>query len=187
METPVATISPSVTEIPASIPPPGGSSWPTPRPASQLVSELPPNPYVQTDVAPRSEPDATAAFIDSSAIVALVDRDDASHAAAVEAYRGLVASGYKLFTTNYVVAEAFDLLSTGVGPNVARRWLRENKLPVYHADERDERKARGLVIRSERRRGLSLTDAVSMVAMERLHVLDAFTLDASFLEPDAPG
>ena len=137
------------------------------------------------DLAPAEEPSPAdphpAVFIDSSAIVALVDGDDASHPAAVEAYRGLVDAGYKLFTTNYVINEAFDLLSAGVGPAVARQWLRETTLAVYHADEQDERRARRLVGRAEGNRGLSLTDAVSLVAMERLEVADAFAVDPSFL------
>ena len=122
-----------------------------------------------------------AVFVDSSAIVALVDRDDAALGAATAAYRDLVAAGYRLFTTNYVVAETFDLLSSGVGPAVARRWLRDSKLAVYHADQGDERKAWALVARSEGKRGPSLTDAISLVVMGRLEVADAFAVDPNFL------
>jgi len=122
-----------------------------------------------------------AIFVDSSAIVALVDRDDSAHAAAVAAYGNLLAQGYKLFTTNYVIAEAFDLLSTGVGPDVARRFLRDCKLAIYHADEADERRAKRVVLRQTGPNGLTLTDAVSFVVMERLAVADAFAVDPGFL------
>ena len=124
------------------------------------------------------------AFVDSSAIVALVDRTDATHQAAVDAYRDLVAQGYRLFTTNHVVAETVDLLIEGVGPDIARRWLRDHRLPVYHADEDDERRARALVISSRSQRGLSFTDAVSMVVMEKFAVADAFAVDANFLSDE---
>jgi len=146
------------------------------------------SPLVHTEegsVPRASRPRHPAVFVDSSAIVALVDRDDTSHRAAVNAYRGLVAAGYRLFTTNYVVAEAFDLLCTGVGPSVARQWLRDSKLAIYHADEQDERKARKLVIQAEGKRGLSLTDAISVVVMERLDVADAFAVDPNFLAEPA--
>jgi predicted nucleic acid-binding protein len=123
----------------------------------------------------------TAIFLDSSAIVALVDRDDASHGAAVEAYRNLVQSGFRLFTTNYVIAETFDLLRTGVGPLVARQFLRDSKLAVYHADEQDERRARRLVLDAPSSSNLTLVDAVSLVVMERLGVADAFAVDPTFL------
>lgn len=122
-----------------------------------------------------------AIFVDSSAIVALVDRDDSAHAAAVAAYGDLITQGYKLFTTNYVIAEAFDLLSTGVGPDVARRFLRDCKLAIYHADEQDERRAKRVVLRQTGPNGLTLTDAVSFVVMERLAVADAFAVDPGFL------
>lgn len=121
-----------------------------------------------------------AVFVDSSALIALADRDDASHADAVVAYRDLVATGYKLFTTNYVVAETFDLLRAGLGDAVARRWLRDSKLPVYHVDEQDEAKARQSILNASERGAGSLTDAVSLVVMDRLGVTDAFAVDRHF-------
>ena len=124
------------------------------------------------------------AFVDSSAIVSLVDRTDATHQAAVDAYHDLVAEGYRLFTTNHVVAETVDLLIAGVGPDIARRWLRDHRLPVYHADEDDERRARALVISSRSHHGLSFTDAVSLVVMEKFAVADAFAVDANFLSEE---
>ena len=125
--------------------------------------------------------EAPAVFIDSSAIVALVDQDDASHADAVSAYRGLVAAGYRLFTSNYVVSETYDLLRTGVGHAVARQWLKDSTLAIYHADEQDERRARRTVLRARGAQGLTVTDAVSLVVMERLGVADAFAVDPDFL------
>jgi predicted nucleic acid-binding protein len=122
-----------------------------------------------------------AIFVDSSALIALVDRDDSTHTAAVAAYGNLLAEGYKLFTTNYVIAETFDLLSTGVGPDVARRFLRDCKIAIYHADEQDERRAKRVVLRQTGPNGLSLTDAISFVVMERLNVADAFAVDPGFL------
>ena len=121
------------------------------------------------------------AFVDSSAIVALVDRNDATHEAAVAAYHDLIAQGYRLFTTNYVEAETVGLLTDGMGPEVASQWLRDHRLPIYHADEQDEHRARAMVIASRNPRGLSFVDAVSLVVMERLGVADAFAVDTNFL------
>jgi predicted nucleic acid-binding protein len=131
--------------------------------------------------APRLDPRTPVAFVDSSAIVALVDRDDTTHAAAVEAYRSLVADGYRLFTTNHVVVEVYDLLSGGVGAEVARRWLRDMRLATYTTDEEDEEKARRMVATVDANRALTLTDAISIVVMERLGVADAFAVDPDFL------
>jgi uncharacterized protein len=131
--------------------------------------------------AEREPGEAPAAFIDSSAIVALVDQDDDSHLDAVAAYRELVAGGYRLFTTNYVIAETYDLLRTGVGHAVARQWLKDSTLAVYHADEQDERRARRTVLRARGAKGMTFTDAVSLVVMERFGVADAFAVDPNFL------
>lgn len=139
------------------------------------------DPSLNATPTPESSPDAPAILVDSSAIVALVDSDDATHHAMVDAYRELLDAGYRLFTTNYVVVEAYDLLMAGVGAAVARQWLRGSKLAVYHADEQDVRKAQREVIRSSNARGLSLTDAVSLVVMERLNVVDAIAADPNFL------
>lgn len=121
------------------------------------------------------------AFVDSSAIVALTDHADDAHAAAVAAYQELVKGGYRLFTTNFVVAETIELLSAGPGPRVAQQWLRDHRLPVYHADEQDEHRARALVISARGEHGLSYTDAISMVVMERFGIADAFAVDPNFL------
>ncbi len=121
------------------------------------------------------------AFVDSSAIIAMVDANDRAHGAAVAAYGELLDQEYRLFTTNHVVAETVDLLTAGVGSDIARRWLRDQRLPVYHADEQDEHRARTLVISSRNPRGLSLVDAISLVVMERFGVADAFTVDPYFL------
>jgi|SRR5579884_2116494 len=133
---------------------------------------------------PRSSeqrPTYPVAFVDASALVALADRDDAAHGPALAAYRQLVANGYRLFTTNYAVAEAYDLLAAGVGSTVARRWLRDNQLAVYHADEEDERRAREKLLETESHHPLSLIDAINLVVMERLGVTDAFAVDPNLL------
>ncbi|HET8521854.1 MAG TPA: PIN domain-containing protein [Thermomicrobiales bacterium] len=121
------------------------------------------------------------AFVDSSAIVALVDRDDAAHQAAVAAYRDLLTADYALFTTNHVVVETFDLLSTGVGPGAARRWLQEMKLAIYHVDAEDEQAARRLMTQRGPDVPQSLTDAISRTVMKRLGVADAFVVDPHVL------
>ena len=130
---------------------------------------------------PNPASNLAVAFVDSSAIVALVDTNDRTHEAAVGAYRELVGQGYRLFTTNHVIAEVVDLLSAGIGPDVARRWLRDHRLPVYHADEQDEHRAKALVISSRSPQGLSLVDAISLVVMEKFGVADAFAVDPGFL------
>jgi predicted nucleic acid-binding protein len=131
----------------------------------------------------RSRP---VAFIDASAIVALVDANDRSHADAVAAYHDLLARGYRLFTVDFVIAEAFDLLRAGVGAETARAWLRDHRLPVYRADEADLEQAKRLLLDDRAPAERSFADAVSLAVMDRLGVGEAFAVDRHFLA-DAPG
>ncbi len=125
--------------------------------------------------------DFPVAFVDSSALVALADRDDRSHPAVLEAYRSLLTDGYRLFTTDHVLAETYELLSLGIGIEAARAWLRDCRLAIYDATEDDLAKARERVLGRPLDRQLSLTDALSVVVMERLGVADAFAVDPNFL------
>lgn len=122
-----------------------------------------------------------AAFVDSSAIVALVDRDDAAHGAAVSAYEELCNSGYRLFSTDHVVVETYDLLLNGVGPVVAATWLRTHRLPIYATDEADLAAAQAILVARPDGSPISFTDALSLAVMERLGVTDAFAVDPTFL------
>ena len=122
-----------------------------------------------------------AAFVDSSAIVALVDQDDAAHAAARSAYEELCSSGYKLFCTDHVVVETYDLLLNGVGPVVAATWLRTHRLPIYATDETDLAAAQSILAERPDDAPISFVDALSLAVMERLGVTDAFAVDPAFL------
>lgn len=120
-------------------------------------------------------------FVDSSAIVALVDADDASHQPAVDAYESLVRDGYRLFTTDHALSEAYELLSMGVGPEVARQWLRDQKLTIYDVTDDDLAAARRRLLERTAGAALSFTDALSIAVMERLGVSDVFAVDPAFL------
>ncbi len=127
------------------------------------------------------EPQPAIAFVDSSAIIALVDRRDPTHEQALAAYHELVDEGYHLFTTNYVIAETLQLLDLSYGPDIARKWLQDHRLPVYHADEQDERRAIARLSGAATGRHVSMTDAISSIVMDRLSVSDAFAVDPDFL------
>jgi predicted nucleic acid-binding protein len=121
------------------------------------------------------------AFVDSSAIVALVDADDAAHSAAVDAYHQLLNDGYRLFTTDHVIVETYDLLANGVGPIVASAWLRDHRLPIYCVDEVDLAAAGTMLAARPVDSPVSFVNALSISVMERLGVADAFAVDPAFL------
>lgn len=62
-------------------------------------------------------------LVDTSAVVALVLRNDRNHAAAVEALRRLTEAGAALVLTNFLVAETYSLLAARAYPAKAREWF----------------------------------------------------------------
>ena len=121
------------------------------------------------------------AFVDSSAMVSLADAGDASHAAAVAAYRELVEGGYLLFTTDMILAETYDLLRAGHGGEAARRWLQACRIAVYPVEERDLTRARQRLLAERTAPAYSLADAVSLEVIDRLGVTDVFAVDQTVL------
>ena len=122
------------------------------------------------------------AFVDTSAIIALVDRDDQTHEVAVNAYHSLVDDGYRLFTTNHVIGETYDLLAATLGHEVATQWLQDVGLAVYVTDNQDEERARERILAAAARHPIRYSDAISLSVMERLGIEEAFAVDPDFLE-----
>lgn len=120
------------------------------------------------------------AFVDSSALVALADAGDASHAAAVAAYEELRASGYRFFSTDLLLTEAFELLASALGQRVAAAWLKACRLPVHYVDERDFAAARDRIANAQR--PLGLTDAISAAVVARYGIQDVFAVDPQVLD-----
>ena len=125
------------------------------------------------------------AFVDSSAILAMVNRGDPTHEQAVAVYHELVDQGYRLFTTDHVLNETVQMLEFGFGSDIARQWLRDQRLPIYYADEQDVRRAIAHITSARPGTKVSLTDAISTVVMQRLGVSDAFAVDPDFLADGA--
>jgi uncharacterized protein len=116
---------------------------------------------------------------DSSAILALLDADDADHARAVLAARRIAAERRPSFITNYVEAEAHALLLRKLGRVIAREWLFSGGLPVARAAPHEEDRARTILARYSDK-DWSLCDAISFAVLESRAVRTAFTFDRHF-------
>ena len=79
---------------------------------------------------------------DSSAILALLDADDADHQRAVTAAGTIAAERRPSFITNYIEAEAHALLLRKLGRNIARAWLLSGGLPVVRVLPTEEERAK---------------------------------------------
>src|SRR5688500_6241809 len=102
---------------------------------------------------------------DSSAILALLDADDADHAQAIAAVDRIVAERRPSFVTNYIEAEAHALLLRKLGRALAREWLLSGGLPVLRALPGEEERAKG-ILASHRDKDWSLCDAISFAVLE---------------------
>lgn len=120
-------------------------------------------------------------YVDASALVALADRDDASHAAAVGAYRDLIAGGFFLFTSDVALASAHEILVAALGAEVARAWLAQCGIHVECATAADVEEGRRTIEESLGAAQASLTDTIQLALLDRLGVTDVFAVDRGFL------
>jgi predicted nucleic acid-binding protein len=122
-----------------------------------------------------------ATFVDASALIALADRDDASHAAAVAAYQDLVAGGFRLFTTELALASAHELLTVALGPEIARSWLAHCNILVERIAPADLEEGRRAIEEGWSAPRASLADTIHLAVLDRLGVTDVFAVDRAFL------
>ena len=116
---------------------------------------------------------------DSSAILALLDADDADHDRAVGALDRIVADRRPGFITNYIEAEAHALLLRKLGRAIARDWLLTGGLPVLRVLPAEEERAKSILL-SHADKDWSLCDAISFAVLESRGARTAFTFDRHF-------
>ena len=120
-------------------------------------------------------------FVDASALVALADRDDASHGAAVSAYQELVAGGFRLFTTDLALATAHELIAGALGHEVARSWLAHCNILVQRIAPADLEEGRRAIEEGWSSPRATLADTIHLAVLDRLGVTDVFAVDRAFL------
>ena len=118
-------------------------------------------------------------LVDTSAVYALLDRNDRCHDAAREALESLRKRRTEPLLTNFIVAECHALSLSRLGADIARKWLLGNVWPVERVNVEDETKAR-VIIEQYTDKTLSYTDATSLAVMDRLGVKAAFAFDPHF-------
>jgi uncharacterized protein len=124
---------------------------------------------------------ANVVFVDASALVALADRDDASHEAAVAAYRELVVGQFRFFTTNLALTEAHTLIASALGPESARTWLAHCNIRVHGITPADLEEGRRAIEEGQGPPRATLTDTIHLAVLDRLGVADVFAVDRAFL------
>lgn len=120
-------------------------------------------------------------FVDTSALYAVLDRDDDNHAAAAERWTELVSAGAVLLTTNYVVIETAALVQHRLGMKAVSLLFMDVApvLSVQWVNEADHRAAVAALLAAGRRK-LSLVDCTSFQVMRRLGQTTALAFDRHF-------
>jgi len=122
-------------------------------------------------------------FIDTSGFIAVLDKDNASHAEAVKTWMDILTSEEDLVTTNYVLVETCALVQNRLGMT-AIKVFQEDVVPVLRIEwiNKDVHHAAMGIMLATGRKKLSLVDCVSFETMKLLGVTTAFTLDKHFKE-----
>jgi predicted nucleic acid-binding protein len=124
-------------------------------------------------------------FVDTSALYAILDRDDAAHAAARQTWTTWLEAtdGPRLVTSNYILVESFALVQARLGM-AAVGSLADDLIPVLSVEwvTPGDHQTAVQMLRTANRRRLSLVDCTSFQVMHRLAVADVFTFDPHFTE-----
>ena len=120
-------------------------------------------------------------FVDTSALLAVLDADDAHHSRARRTWHALVTGEDLLLTTSYVLVETFALVQARLGVPAAQ-LLNDDVVPILRVTWVDEglHRAAMTALLTARRRDFSLVDCVSFETMRRAGAARAFAFDRHF-------
>lgn len=124
-------------------------------------------------------------LVDSAAYFATAETREVNHSVARTIAQGLREQRWRVYTTNFVIAEAHALILARQGRDVAARFLfdieQSRGTAIVRASAADEHRARWIIDRYDDK-DFSLTDAISFAVMERLGIPFAFTFDHHFTQ-----
>ena len=122
-------------------------------------------------------------FVDTSALIALLDADEAKHAACAREWKRLLGSDASLVTSNYVIVETCAVAQRRLGMDAVRS-LTTDFMPLLAIDWVEEtlHGAGHAAMLTANRKELSLVDCVSFEIMRRRDVGTAFALDRDFAD-----
>jgi predicted nucleic acid-binding protein len=121
--------------------------------------------------------------VDTSAFLALLDRDDHNHSAAKKLWGDLLHADHRLLGNNYVLVECFALFQRRLGMD-AVRVFQEDLLPLITIAwiTAETHRAGVSALLAASRRKLSLVDCVSFEVMRAHGIKTVFAFDPHFAE-----
>ena len=121
-------------------------------------------------------------YVDTSALFAVLDRDDSNHNRAKAIWTDLIEADTVLCCSNYVVVECCALIQRRLGAKALRVFL-EDMSPVLTVEwiAQERHQAAVQILLHMRSRTVSLVDCVSFVVMRDLGMDRAFVFDKHFV------
>ncbi len=122
-------------------------------------------------------------FVDTSALYAVLDRDDENHSHAVRQWQRILKDEIAMITSNYVIVETCALLQARLGLD-AVRTLHEDIMPLVAIEwiPKSVHDAALAAVLTAGRKKLSLVDCTSFQVMREAGVRNVFCFDRHFVE-----
>lgn len=123
-------------------------------------------------------------FIDTSAFLALEDKSDKWHLAALKFQSDiLLKEDFEIITTSYILDETLTLIRLRLGIKQSIQFLRRIRsskiVKIVHVSKEIEEKASKLFEKYDDK-DFSFTDCVSFVVMKDMGLTEAFAFDHHF-------
>ncbi len=122
-------------------------------------------------------------FVDTSALLAVLDADDENHQKARETWEDLISREAELVCSSYILVETFALVQNRLGIEAVRTF-QEDVMPLVNTVWVDEsmHQVGVTAVLTAARKNLSLVDCISFDVMRRLGIKSVFAFDPHFKE-----
>lgn len=122
-------------------------------------------------------------FVDTSAILALLNDQDRFHESAKNEWTGIIKSDALLFSSNYIILETIAILQHRFGADAVRLFIGSIQpvINILWINEDLHNSALSIIL-TINNRDLSLVDSTSFEFMRKMELNSVFTFDRHFSE-----
>jgi len=116
-------------------------------------------------------------FIDSSILIAFIDRGAPNHLKAAKAIEDLARTGYRPYTSSSVVTDSYVFLSHEVGTTIALEFLQtmlQSSIEILFPQKIDLITAHR-ILRANRDRQIALSEALNATLMQKRGIVQILT------------
>lgn len=121
-------------------------------------------------------------FIDTGGYFALASSKDSNHSIAIAIMNALISNHFRLYTSNFILAELHALLLSRINRRTALETLTaidNSDTTIIRVTEADEQRARQIIAQYDDK-NFSLADATCFSIMGRLGITQAVSFDGNF-------